>query len=166
MRPAVLSVLSAITVALLGTSVASAAQSRASAHQDFPPRPGATPIVIGLPNLNPPTATPGPAHASPPPKGSAKPSTPPDAVRLALSNTYVRALLSGKPYRVKSVNGWSAGKIVRVVFYHPATITGTWLAAGKAPYRATYRNVKSIQVFVNTSLSRVVATVPYPRLRS
>ena len=70
-------------------------------HQDFPPRPGATPIVIGLPNLNPPTATalPSGSHPRIPPKARA----PQDVVRVALGNAYVKALLSGKPYRIQKV---------------------------------------------------------------
>ncbi|HEY8684329.1 MAG TPA: hypothetical protein VIO57_01870, partial [Chloroflexota bacterium] len=88
--------------------VAFAAHQAAGSHQDFPPRPGATPIVIGLPNLNPPTATavPSGSHVS----GSSKPASPPDAVRVALTNTYVKALLKGRAYRVDRVTAWISGK--------------------------------------------------------
>ncbi|HEX6509758.1 MAG TPA: hypothetical protein VF221_19190 [Chloroflexota bacterium] len=159
------------TASMSSAGIASAHQAGAPSHQDFPPRPGATPIVIGLPNLNPPTATPGPAHSSPSPSKPSTPSkpakSPPDAVRMALGNGYVKALLHGKAYRVKKVGPWPAGqgKTVQFAFYHPATIAGTWLAAGKGPYRATYRNVKSIKVFVNVRRAQVMATIPYPRIR-
>lgn len=125
-------------------------------HQDYPPRPGSTPIVIGLPNLNPPTATPVPPASNP-----HKPA-PPDAVRLALSNGYVKALLKGKAYRVQKVAPWPAGKGKLVVagFYHKTTVSGTWLAAGKPPYRATYHNVVSLQIYVQIARRSVIAIVP------
>lgn len=129
-------------------------------HQDYPPRPGATPIVIGLPNLNPPTATAVPPAANP--HKLAKPAAPPDAVRLALGNGYVKALLKGKAYRVQKVASWLAGKGKLVVtgFYHSTTVSGMWLAVGKAPYRATYHNVVSLRIYVQFARRSVVAIVP------
>jgi hypothetical protein len=129
-----------------------------TSHQDFPPVPGGTPIVIGLPNLNPPTATAAPSGSHP-----TKPAAPPDAVRVALTNVYVKALLKGKAYRVQKVTSWPAGKGKLVVtgFYHPATVSGTWLAVGKAPYRATYRKVTSLSIYVRLAPSAVMAIVPH-----
>ena len=130
------------------------------AHQDFPPRPGATPIVIGLPNLNPPTATavPSGGHA----QHSLKAPTPPDAVRVALSNAYVKALLRGKAYRIKKVTAWppGLGKLVVVAFYRPTTVSGVWIRAGKAPYRATYTRVTSLRIYVRPAKKLVVAIAP------
>jgi hypothetical protein len=130
-------------------------------HQDYPPRPGSTPIVIGLPNLNPPTATPVPPASNP--HKPVKPAAPPDAVRLALGNGYVKALLKGKAYRVQKVAPWPAGKGKLVVagFYHSTTVSGLWLAAGKAPYRATYHNVVSLQIYVQIARRTVIAIVPH-----
>jgi hypothetical protein len=127
-------------------------------HQDFPPVPGGTPIVIGLPNLNPPTATAVPSGSHP-----TKPAAPPDAVRVALTNVYVKALLKGKAYRVQRVTSWPAGKGKLVVtgFYHPATVSGTWLTVGKAPYRATYRKVTGLNIYVRLAPSTVMAIVPH-----
>jgi hypothetical protein len=134
-----------------------------ASHQDFPPVPGGTPFVVGLPNLNPPTATAVPAGANP--HKPVKPAAPPDAVRAALSNAFVKALLRGKAYRVQKVAQWKTGngKVVIVGFYHPVTVSGTWLAVGKRPFRATYRNVTSLGIYVNVSRSAVMAIVAHPR---
>jgi hypothetical protein len=147
------------------TNVVFAREPQGAAHQDFPPRTGGTPFVVGLPNLTPPT--PVPAHPPATHPGTGKPQNPPDAVRVAVNNGYVRALLKGKPYRIKTVAPWPAapGKIVTMAMYHPATLTGTWLAVGKAPYSATYRRVSSLRVYVNTRRAVVVAIVPHPQIR-
>lgn len=127
-----------------------------ASRQDFPPVPGGTPIVIGLPNLNPPTATAVPASSQP-----HKRAAPPDAVRIALNNALVKALLKGRAYRVQRVVPWHAGKgsLVVVNFYHSMTLTGTWLAVGKAAYRATYQRVTGLQIYVK-ALKRVVGIAP------
>jgi hypothetical protein len=142
--------------------VAFAAHQAAGSHQDFPPRPGATPIVIGLPNLNPPTATavPSGSHVS----GSSKPASPPDAVRVALTNTYVKALLKGRAFRVDRVTAWISGKgkLVVVGFYSAATVSGIWMNPGKPPYHATYHKVTGIRVYVH--LTQGVAGVT-PKFR-
>jgi hypothetical protein len=146
------------------TNVAFAREPQRATHQDFPPVPGGTPFVIGLPNLHP-TASPAPPPAGHP--GLGKPASPPDAVRIAVSNRYVRALLAGKAYRIKSVAAWFAGpgKIVTLAMYRPATLIGKWLTLGKAAYSATYRGVSSLGVYVNTRRAAVVAIVPYPHIR-
>jgi hypothetical protein len=75
----------------------------------------------------------------------------------------VKVLLKGKAYRVQKVTPWSAGKgkVVVTSFYHPTTVSGTWLAVGKAPYRATYRKVTSLSIFVRLAPSAVMAIVPH-----
>jgi hypothetical protein len=92
-----------------------------------------------------------------------KPAAPPDAVRLALSNGYVKALLKGKAYRIQKVAPWLSGKGKLVVarFYHATTVSGTWLAVGKAPYHATYHNVVSVQIYVEFARKSVVGIVPH-----
>jgi hypothetical protein len=126
-------------------------------HQDFPPRTGGTPIVIGIPNLNPPTAT----TVSTTPH-SQKPASPADPIRLALSDSRVKALLKGKAYRVERVAPWLAGKgkLVKASFYHPVTVSGTWLAVGKSPYRATYDKVVGISIYVEVVHRSVAAIKP------
>jgi hypothetical protein len=155
-------VVTALAVCLLQPAGTTFAQRPdRSAHQDYPPRPGATPIVIGLPNLNPPPATAVPPAATP--HKPVKTAAPPDAVRLALSNGYVKALLKGKAYRVQKVAPWLAGKGKLVVagFYHATTVSGTWLAIGKAPYRATYHNVVGLRIYVEVARKSVVEIVPH-----
>jgi hypothetical protein len=134
-------------------------------HQDFPPRPGATPIVIGLPNLNPPTATTVPSGSHP--QNSPKSRAPQDAVRVALTNTYVKALLKGRAYRIQKVAPWrsSTGKLVVVAFYAATTVSGTWMAVGKSPYRATYHSVTGLQVYVMPARKLVVGIVPHTQSR-
>lgn len=125
-------------------------------RQDFPPVPGGTPVVIGLPNLNPPTATAVPASSQ------HKPAAPPDAVRIALNNALVKALLKGRAYRVQRVVPWHSGQVKQVVagFYHATTISGLWLTVGKPPYHATYHKVVSLLIFVSMSRKTVVGIVP------
>jgi hypothetical protein len=135
------------------------APQRAS-HQDLPPIiRGGTPIVIVMPNLPQLTATAVPPGAN---RKPAKPAAPPDAVRVALTDTFVRALLKGKAYRVQKVAPWLPGKgtLVLTGFYHSATVSGTWLAIGKPPYHATYRKVAGLQIYVASARHTVVAIVP------
>jgi hypothetical protein len=130
-------------------------------HQDFPPRPGATPIVISLPNLNPATATPvTPGTHAPPP---AQPPPPQDAVRVALSNPYVKVLLKGKAYRIQKVAPWPAGKgkLVVVGFYRATTVSGTWLTWGKPPSKATVQRVVGLNIYINMAKKLVVAILPH-----
>lgn len=152
---------SVIALLLAGTSGALAHAPRGAVHQDFPPRPGATPIVIGLPNLNPPTATAVPASTH-----SQKPASPPDAVRVALSDARVKALLKGKAYRVQQVAPWPVGKgkLVIMNFYRPVTLSGTWLAVGKPAYHATYNKVTGLSIYVEVPRNSVAAIKP--RFRS
>jgi hypothetical protein len=162
-RLSIVLVLILVSALLLSVGAAHRVLARApqrTSHQDLPPVPGGTPIVIGLPNLSPPTATvPSGSHPTKP----SRPVAPPDAVRVALTNTYVKALLQGKPYRVRKVAPWPAGKgkLVVAAFYHSATVSGTWLAVGRAPYRATYRNVRSLNIYVRLTPSAVLAIVPH-----
>lgn len=130
-------------------------------HQDFPPVPGGTPVVIGLPNLNPPTATAVTSNVRT--QKPIKPHSPQDAVRVTLTNKFVRALLTGKAYRIQKVAPWlsSKGRIVVVGFYRPSTISGTWMAVGKPAYWATYHKVLSLQVYVALAQRTVVAIVPH-----
>lgn len=155
---------SATVLLFAGTGGALALAPRVGLHQDFPPRPGATPIIIGLPNLNPPTATPVAAGSHVP--SPSKPATPPDAVRVALSNGYVKALLNGKAYRVQRVAPWPAGKgkLVIADFYRPVTLSGTWLAVGRPAYHATYSKVTGLSIYVEVP-HRSVAAIK-PRFRS
>jgi hypothetical protein len=133
-------------------------------HQDFPPRPGGTPIVIGLPDLNLPTATAvTPAGHAPP---TSKPAPLQDAVRVALANTYVKALLKGKAYRIQKVALCPSGngKLVVVGFYATTTVSGTWISVGKPPYHAVYHNVVGLQIYVKATRG-VMAIVPRQRLK-
>ncbi len=152
---------SVVVLLFVGACGALARSPRGAVHQDFPPRPGATPIVIGLPNLNPPTATSVPsgnrAH------NPSKSPTPPDAVRIALSNVYVKALLRGKAYRINKVAAWISGrgKLVAVGLYRAATVSGTWITVGKPPYKATVQRVIGLRIFVNMTTKSVVGVVPH-----
>lgn len=116
--------------------------------------------MVGIPNLNPPTATPGPSGTSP--KRPATHPAPPDAVRIALTNRYVKALLNGKAYRIQKVSPWVAGrgKIVTAGFYRAVTVTGTWLASGKPPYHATYAGVTGLSIYVEVARRSVAAITP------
>lgn len=132
-------------------------------RQDFPPVPGGTPIVVGLPNLNPPRATPIPAgHTA----GAGK-LTPSKAVRIAVNNTYVRGLLHGTAYRISRIVFWAAGPGSTIILgmYHPVTLTGRWPVRGKAAYWATYRRVTSVRIYVVSRRGIVAAIVPYPLIR-
>jgi hypothetical protein len=139
-----------------------AAHQATKTRQDFPPRPGGTPFVIGLPNLNPPTATPGPAPSSATGKHSNTPA-PPDAVRVALSNPYVKVLLKGKAYRIPKVAPWPAGKgkLVVVGFYRATTVSGTWLTWGKPSYKATVQRVVGLNIYINMARKLVAAILPH-----
>lgn len=153
-------VVCAAVVTLAPQHGALARAPQAVSHQDFPPIPGGTPVVIGLPNLNPPTATAVPPSGTP--KSPTKTNPPPDAVRLALTNGYVKALLKGKAYRIQHVASWLAGKgrLVVAGFYHATTVSGTWMSVGKPPYRATYHRVSGVNIYVSLAHRAVVGIVP------
>jgi hypothetical protein len=129
----------------------------AASHQDVPPKPGATPIVIGI--------------AIPTPSGAVDNSlTAPQKQRLilvAVKSPYVKHLVGRRSYRVSDATPWLdrygklRGGVVHLDFVHPAKIAGTWLASGRKPYRATYRNVKGLLVYVG--LKRLTVMIIAPR---
>jgi hypothetical protein len=130
------------------------------AHQDFPPKPGATPIIIGLPNLNP-TAAPGsanppapPTSPSPPHKVASKhPKHSADAsIGIATRDSYVRALLSRFRHRAGVSSAWKGvarGRVDTFALLSRQSVSGKWLALGRIPYSAGYSNVKTIKAYVS-----------------
>jgi hypothetical protein len=130
--------------------------SAAISHQDFPPRPGATPIVIGI-------GTPGPSNAI---DNSLTAPQQRHLIAVALKSTYVRRLLRGKSYRVPGATPWLdhgrklVGGIVHLDFARPVTVGGTWLASGRKPYKATYRNVNGLMVYVGLKHGKVMVISP------
>jgi len=124
--------------------------------QDFPPRPGATPIVIGF-------STPTPTGKGP--AGTLAPSDSRTAIRVALASRQVRRLLLHRPYHVAGSGPWNengapVGAVVSLRLARPATISGSWLALGGGPYSATYRNVRGLRVYVNVRQQRVMGVIP------
>jgi hypothetical protein len=130
--------------------------SAAISHQDFPPRPGATPIVIGI-------GTPAPSSAV---DNSLTAPQQQHIIAVALKSKYVRRLVRGKSYRVSGATPWldHAGKlvggIVHLDFARPVTVNGTWLASGRKPYKATYRNVNGLMVYVGLKRGKVMVISP------
>ena len=125
-------------------------------HQDFPPKPGATPIVISI-------ATPTPSSAL---DNSLKAPQQRHLIAVAVKSPYVKHLVGHRQYHVSGATPWldRAGKLVGGVvhldFAHPVTIAGTWLASGRKAYKASYRNVNGLLVYVSLSRSKVMLIAP------
>jgi len=130
--------------------------SAAINHQDFPPRPGATPIVIGI-------GTPGPSNAV---DNSLTARQQQHIIAVALKSKYVQRLVRGKAYRVSGATPWVnraeklIGGIAHLDFARPVTVDGTWLASGRKPYKATYRNVSGLMVYVGLKRGKVMVILP------
>ena len=141
----------------LGFSWSSTAASHLGAptHQDFPPKYG-TPVKIIVLPTSPPTHN----------RDTLSPSQQRSALHIALSDPRVRKLIQGKPYFVKRTliwqtsNGKLVGGIARIGFTHPVTIAGEWLSSGGKLYRATYRKVLALRVYVDLNRARVMAIKP------
>lgn len=130
--------------------------SAAVNHQDVPPKPGATPIVIGI--------------ASPTPSGALHNSlTAPQKrhlIAVAVRSPYVKQLVGRRSYRVSGATPWLdrsgtlLGGVVHLDFARPAKVAGTWLASGRKPYRATYRKVNGLLVYVSLKRLKVMIIAP------
>jgi hypothetical protein len=136
-------------------------------HQDFPPKPGATAIIVTLPNLNP-TAAPAskPPAAPPPPHkvASKHPKHSTDAsIGIATRDSFVRTLLSRLPHRAGVSSAWKGvanGRVTSFALLTPRTVSGKWLALGRIPYGATYSHVKTIKAYVSMSRRTVEELQP------
>lgn len=162
----IITVIAAVLGGLAGASAVLASHPGRSAHQDFPPRPGATPIVIGIPGLSP--------KSSPGSSGTAgspvlNPGQRASARSTAFHDQYVRALVGGRALGTVSSSAWIGankqllGAIVRIPLRRPASITGQWLALRRKPYRASYHHVVALRAFVDARAAIVVALVPSTR---
>lgn len=161
---ALAAVLTAAFAASLLSGLAAASPSHTSRlNQDYPPRPGGTAVfVIGLPNTNP--------NTQPNPKPVGKTTTLNAAQKsrvqsIALRDTRVRMLLHGKSYHVLATVPWVshstlAGGITTLGFSRSVTLSGTWLTQGHA-YRATYKGVTRMTIYVNVGQSKVVTIQPH-----
>jgi hypothetical protein len=135
-------------------------------RQDFPPKPGATPIIVTLPNLNPPQPPAASGPGGPPAKHVPHPPT---AVHLALADRYVVRLTHGHPYTVGRITTWiigrgrAPGRLVLLTLKAPSTLNGTWLSPGRIAFNTTYRNVIGLRVYVDLQHARVDAIVPVVR---
>jgi hypothetical protein len=140
----------------LSWPVALASHLGRHANQDFPPHPGATPIVIGFP-----TATPTSKNS----RAALSPSQQQTAVQVALKSPYVRTLIRHQVYHVAGATPWTAkgviaGALVRLRFSHAVNLTGRWLALSGRSYNATYKRVGALRVYVDVKRQRVLAVVP------
>lgn len=136
--------------------VAVVSHAARNTHQDFPPRPGSTPIVIGVA-----TATPGLGGPGVVTSGQLQ-----TAIQVALRSRYVKQLLGRRSYHVHGASAWKnrAGKLlgarVGLRFNHAATISGMWLSSARKAYRATYTRVIGLQVYVDVNHWQVVTVAP------
>jgi hypothetical protein len=131
-------------------------------HQDFPPKPGATAIIITLPNLNP-TAAPAAKPPAPPPPRKVTSKRPDASIGIATRDSYVRGLLSRLPHRAGVSSPWrgvAGGRVTSFALTSARTVSGKWLALGRIPYSATYLRVKTIKAYVSMSRRTVEELQP------
>jgi hypothetical protein len=151
----------AVLSLVTGLTVYAASGLASRSGQDYPPRGGATPILVIAP-------TTPPVHPSRPSPVSAVRSAPltaaqqVEAMRVALADSYVTRLVRGKRYRVGSVRRWSdahskmRGAVVPLIFARPTRVSGTLLRLRRSPYRASYRKVLALRVYVDLGRRQVV----------
>ena len=171
--PSLLRLLSAgivfvLIASVVGVGLPISAQA-GRAHQDFPPKPGATPIIITLPNLNPtttPANPPAPPTSPPPPRKVANkhPKHSADAsIGVATRDSYVRELLARLRHRAGVSSAWKGvanGRVTSFALLSPQTVSGRWLALGRIPYGATYSHVKTIKAYVSMARRTVEELQP------
>lgn len=149
--PTVLALTLALTLPVL------AAPPAGHARQDFPPRPGGTPFVVGIPLTQPRSGASSTALS---------PAQVTNATAVARQDVYVKRLLAGRSLGQASTAPWLnarkqiVGAVVRLPLARPARIDGQWLALRRRPYAAAYAHVVAVRAFVDLNRRQVVALVP------
>lgn len=154
----------------MGLVAEAATHTAGHSDQNYPPRQGATPILIVAPTTPPGRAAPAGGSAAVPGRSSAAPTLTTaeqvEVLRVALADRYVLQLVHGKRYRVAAAQVWVGthgklqGGMTRLIFVRPHRIAGVWLRMRRVPYRTTYSKVKALRVYVDLGRKQVVAITP------